>query len=418
MFSKLNINIQKLVFKRKGASAASSTPPPPASLSRCLSIDDFEYLSILGTGTTCSVYLVYSPLSKRQPADIHQERDLLRSISALPDTPKYLLALDASWSDADFYYLLTVNLPLLPFSTAHRRPQPCAPLCLDVIHRDIKPKNIFVAKDGNVVLGDLGFAKVFHTPERGMGDGKSLPLRRIRKPHAARLSSPTMDELYITHDPCGTFDWMSPAQHIGNPYSFGRRCMGSGPRPFGFFHDPWAQVSAFAFDEVNFRPEDTVDPVAQELVRGLRAKKTHKRTTIAQAKSHAYFHGVDWTAAAQHKGPATWAPKEVDVPKEASARPLVVGRAYAAGQRGSPEFVFVKPVKEVAPKIAGVSSWRGKSAGTKKQTERTAGAEAQSSVKYDLDSGVLRGLVGGACRGEGRKSTFPAPALEAMDQIL
>ncbi|KAJ7785395.1 kinase-like domain-containing protein [Mycena olivaceomarginata] len=459
MFFKLNINIQKLVFKRKGASALVDAPTP-ASLSRCPSIDDFEYLSLLGTGTTCSVYLVREistgglfalkqAAKLGQPADIHQERDILRSISALPDAPKSLLALDASWSDADFYYLLTpwceggdlegmlrndkkldghrVQIYMAQLTLAVE-----ALHCLDVIHRDIKPKNIFVAKDGNVVLGDLGFAKFAFEAD----------------PEATRDSFvfPTMDELYITDDPCGTFDWMSPAQHIGNPYSFDADAwalglvmyrMLTGRPAFGLFHDPWAQVSAFAFDEVNFRPEDAVDPVAQELVRGLLAKKTHERTTIAQAKVHTYFHGVDWTAAAQHKGPATWAPKEAVVPKEASAGPLVVGRAYAAGQCGLPGFVFVKPgfygapavpVKEVAPKIAGVSSWRGKSAGTKKETETTA-AEAQSPVKYDLDSGYFevsleapveakeeKHVPGTSSRGDGSDSlgiqtTPPRPSL-------
>jgi hypothetical protein len=143
----------------------------------------------------------------------------------------------------------------------------------------------------------------------------------------------------------------------------------------------------------------------------------------------------DWTAVAQHKGPATWAPKETVLPKEASAGPLAVGRAYAAGQRGLPGFVFVKPrfydapaapVKEVASKIAGVLRWRGKSAGTKKVTETAAAAEAQSSVKYDLDSGYfevsLKALVeakqekhvpGASDRSDSRgiRTTPPRPSL-------
>ncbi|KAJ7353510.1 kinase-like domain-containing protein [Mycena albidolilacea] len=292
-------------FSREKELPRSLTPPPPLRSLVARPSRTPSTLTHLGNGTTCSVYLVREistgglfalkqAAKLGQPADIHQEQDILRSISALPGAPKSLLALDASWSDADFYYLLTggdlesvlrndkkLDVHRVQIYMAQLALAVEALHCLDVIHRDIKPKNIFVAKEGNVVLGDLGFAKVFHTPERGTGERKEFAFEA--DPEA-------------TH---GSF--MSPAQHIGNPYSFDADAwalslvmyrMLTGRPAFGLFHDPWAQVSAFAFDEVNFRPEDTVDPVAQELVRGLLAKKTHERTTIAQAKAHAYFHGV------------------------------------------------------------------------------------------------------------------------------
>jgi serine/threonine protein kinase len=110
------------------------TPHGPTSVSssRTLSLQDFEHLALIGSGATCSVYLVRQKSTGGlyalkqaakldQPADIQNEQDILKSISGLSDAPKSLLALEASWSDAGFYYLLTVSIPHLCLdSTAHK----------------------------------------------------------------------------------------------------------------------------------------------------------------------------------------------------------------------------------------------------------------------------------------------------------
>jgi serine/threonine protein kinase len=53
-----------------------------------------------------------------------------------------------------------------------------------------------------------------------MGERKEFAFEADPEATRGSFVFPTMDELYITDDPCGTFDWMSPAQHIGNRYSF------------------------------------------------------------------------------------------------------------------------------------------------------------------------------------------------------
>ncbi|KAK7049024.1 hypothetical protein R3P38DRAFT_3620539 [Favolaschia claudopus] len=80
------------------------------------SLDDFEQLLLLGHGGTCIVYLVRKISTvrlyalkqvRKDKADVSQEQRILRTIAELDNAPKSLLTLEASRSDAKYYYLLT-----------------------------------------------------------------------------------------------------------------------------------------------------------------------------------------------------------------------------------------------------------------------------------------------------------------------
>ncbi|KAJ7270775.1 kinase-like domain-containing protein, partial [Mycena haematopus] len=281
------------------------------------SLDDFEQLLLIGRGATCSVYLVrqkatgclyaMKQMAKfDQPADAEQEQRILKAIATLSDAPRSLLSLEASWTDAEYFYLVTPwhegkDLSTLLVNgnkfTEDRVKIYMAQLLLavealhkmNIIHRDIKPANIFLTKEGNVVLGDFGFSKRFCTTLMSGAEEEPTEI--------------SFDDMSCTtRDSTGTLHWMSPAQHAGTDYSYDADMwalgllmykMLTGRLPFGDGADDIAEVQVvYATEVLKFRPEDVIDPCAQDLICGLLSKDRRTRTTLAQAKAHPYFEGV------------------------------------------------------------------------------------------------------------------------------
>ncbi|KAJ6463344.1 kinase-like domain-containing protein, partial [Mycena sanguinolenta] len=346
---------------------------------------DFHQLLFIGRGATCSVYLVRHKGTGRlfamkqmpklyQEADVEQELSILKAISTLPGAPRSLLTLEASWTDAKYFYLVTPWYEGKDLSTTLVNGTKFAPdrvknymaqlllavealHRLNVIHRDLKPANIFLTKEGNVVLGDFGFSKRFRTTFMNGAEDEPTEVSFEIDPDATSGSFlvPTFEDLTCTTaDSTGTLHWMSPAQHAGTEYSFDADMWALGLLMFKmltgrlpFNGDDANEIDkiqlAYATEEVEFRPEDGVDSCAQDLIRGLLNKDRHERTTLAEAKAHPYFQGVNWTAAARHTGPATWTPRKPYVPEGPRKTPLTTGAPYQNSQDDFPGFVFVKP---------------------------------------------------------------------------
>jgi serine/threonine protein kinase len=84
-----------------------------------------------------------------------------------------------------------------------------------VIHRDVKPANIFLHEEGNAVLGDLGLCKNFRL-SADPGDSDYFTFDADPDATSGRFDFPACE----TDQWCGTSPFMSPDQHWGRPYSF------------------------------------------------------------------------------------------------------------------------------------------------------------------------------------------------------
>ncbi|KAJ7147387.1 kinase-like domain-containing protein [Mycena filopes] len=354
-------------------SAAALASPSP-------SLKEFDVLHLIGRGKTSIVYLVREKTTGKlyalkqapkeaQVADIQEEQRLLKSIADLPDAPKSLLSLVASWSDSEYFYLLTPwcagkDLSSLltsgRFFSVNRTKAHMVQLILAVqtlhdmkiIHRDIKPANIFLTQDGNVILGDFGFAKHFAT-SLTTGNQEPTEVSFDVDPNASAGSffKPTEDdESCTTRERCGTLHWMSPAQIAGTAYSFDADVlalgvvmhqMSTGRLPFPYATTPEELGAAYAQDLVTFRCEDGLDANAKDLITGMLARDVGVRLTLEEVKEHSYFNGVDWSAAPQHSGPTPWAPPAAFVPKEPPRRQII--KDGVARESGVDAFAFVAP---------------------------------------------------------------------------
>ncbi|KAJ7147365.1 kinase-like domain-containing protein, partial [Mycena filopes] len=361
-------------------SALDASCSPVFTASPSPSLKDFDILHLIGRGRTSTVYLARRKINgelyalkqapkKAQAADIKQEQDLLKSIADLPDAPKSLLSLVASWSDSEYFYLLTPwcagkDLSSLltsgRFFSVDRTKAYMVQLVLavqtlhdvKVIHRDIKPANVFLTQDGNVILGDLGFAKQFAT-SLTTGNQEPTEVSFDVDPNASAGSffKPTEDDdSCTTRERCGTLHWMSPAQIAGTPYSFDADVfalgvvmhqMTTGRLPFPYATTPEELGAAYAQDLVTFRCEDGLDANAKDLITGMLARDVGVRLTLEEVKEHSYFHGVDWNTAGKHTGPTPWAPPAAFVPKEPPRRTII--KSGVAHESGVDGFAFVAP---------------------------------------------------------------------------
>ncbi|KAJ7705261.1 kinase-like domain-containing protein, partial [Mycena rosella] len=208
----------------------------------------FDVLRQLGKGATARVLLVrhkatqkeYAlkivPKTGRTSVDAPLEQQVLRSLNGAP----YLLRLLASWHDSSSFYILTpwyeggdlaTHLLLEGKMSRERAKFYLAQLIIAleelhsrrIIHRDVRPGNVFFDGDGNAVLGDLGCGKGF--PLSSNPDEPDY-IEFVADPNASCGSFRW--EACTTTERCGTPAFMSPDQHCGRDYSFDTDVWGLG----------------------------------------------------------------------------------------------------------------------------------------------------------------------------------------------
>ncbi|KAJ7607316.1 kinase-like domain-containing protein [Roridomyces roridus] len=307
-----------------------------------LDTTSFDPLFKIGEGSSSSVLLVKDKTYGRHLAlkmvphtagTAVNEQQIHSQLAGLADVPRTLLPLLASWQDAEKSYLLTewcAGRDLMTILGAGHRLTPehaklyAAQLvtAIETLHRagiahcDLKPSNVFLTKDGNIVLGDYGRAKSFAAP-----------------PQCSAGKSPKCLQGHST-DRCGTPYWSSPAQHAGLPYSFDADIwslgllvhrMTTGRMPFGNRAKNVVEIkAAYAMEDIEFREADGLDENTKDLIRQLLRKDGDDRPHILQVKEHPYFQEVDWAAVAHHEAPVPWVPVKPYIPT--TVRPKLLPR--------------------------------------------------------------------------------------------
>ncbi|KLO06908.1 AGC/NDR protein kinase [Schizopora paradoxa] len=320
-----------------------------------LGLDDFKTVKVIGKGAFGEVRLVQKTdtgkiyamktlkkeemLKKDQLAHVRAERDVL----AESNSP-WVVQLFYSFQDSAYLYLIMEFLPggdlmtmlikydtfsedvtrfyiaecVLAIEAVHK---------LGFIHRDIKPDNILIDKDGHIKLSDFGLSTGFHREHDSnyyqrlldQANGVTSPTnpqqaaRNSVMVNAIHLTISSKDQIAtwkanrrkLAYSTVGTPDYIAPEifllQGYGNEcdwWSLGAimfECLVGYP-PFCSEtpHETYKKIVNWRYN-LMFPDDVHLSREAEDLIRRLITSQD-QRLTVDQIKQHPFFYGVDWAS--------------------------------------------------------------------------------------------------------------------------
>ncbi|KAF8914633.1 kinase-like domain-containing protein [Mucidula mucida] len=316
-----------------------------------LGLDDFRTVKVIGKGAFGEVRLVQKTdtgkiyamktlkkdemLKKDQLAHVRAERDVL----AESNSP-WVVQLFYSFQDPSYLYLIMEFLPggdlmtmlikydtfsedvtrfymaecVLAIEAVHK---------LGFIHRDIKPDNILIDKDGHVKLSDFGLSTGFHKQHDSSyyqhlmesattkGQTAKAAARNSVMVNSINLTMTSKEQIAtwkanrrkLAYSTVGTPDYIAPEIFMQKGY--GKECdwwsMGAimfeslvGYPPFcsETTHETYQKIMDWTH-HLAFPDDVHLSQEAEDLIRRL-IISADRRLTFEQIRQHPFFFGVDW----------------------------------------------------------------------------------------------------------------------------
>ncbi|KAF8351434.1 kinase-like domain-containing protein [Amanita rubescens] len=323
-----------------------------------LGLGDFRTVKVIGKGAFGEVRLVQKKdtgkiyamktlkkeemMKKDQLAHVRAERDVL----AESDSP-WVVQLHYSFQDPTFLYLIMEFLPggdlmtmLIKYDTFSEDVTrfyiaECvlaieAVHNLGFIHRDIKPDNVLVDKDGHIKLSDFGLSTGFHKQHDSTYYQRLMDSTGNRHSTQATRNSVMVNSINLTmtskeqittwkanrrklaYSTVGTPDYIAP--EIFEQRGYGKECdwwsLGAivfeclvGYPPFCSETTLETYQKIMRWPQYLVFPEDVhISFEAEDLIRRL-ITPADRRLVVEQIKMHDFFYGVDWDSIRQIEAP-------------------------------------------------------------------------------------------------------------------